>query len=729
MTTEVGHGPRIAAGTSLGMVFPILVVLSVLVLVAPVPPFVLDLLLAANVTASVLILLTTISVKKPLDFSVFPSLLLVTTLVRLVLNVASTRLILTQGNTSGTEAAGVVIEAFGQFVAQGQLVVGLIVFAIIVVIQFMVVTKGATRISEVAARFALDSLPGKQLAIDADIAAGLITQEQARLRREELTDQADFHAAMDGAGKFVRGDAIAGILITLINLIGGLAIGVIQHGMSLPNALEVYSTLTIGDGLVSQIPGLLIAIAAGLLATRSSRESNLSQDAVRQMFREPTALFLAAVFVVGLAFTGLPMIPLLSLAAGCVFIGLTVQSQARSVVGEKLMSNNSTPPSTSQVQSASTSQYKREPRPEDKLAIEPIELELGFRLIKLADPDVGGDLMDRVTQLRHKIAPELGIILPKVKIRDSLRLSDCGYRIKLRNVTVASGVLRPEMLLAVNNGAVNGEVPGQDVIEPSSGRAAKWIDHSQSEQAKVCGYKVVEPVVVLMAHLADVVRTHADELLTRQQVHQLLENLSSTSPRIVEELIPTLLKPAHVHQILCNLLRENVPVRDLEAILETLGSSADQTKNLTALTESVRHGLSRTICQQYRDVNRVIHAITLDPALEDVISGGSEFDDRSVSIKLTPQAIEGVTQELSRQMNKLTRDGYFPVVVCSARIRPVLRQITQTSLPKLAVLSLREITRDTVVQPHGQVPINAIKVSLKRDLSFQKNQTLAAAIT
>ena len=327
MSTDVGHGPRSVASSSLGLVFPILVVLSVLVLVAPVPAMLLDLLLAANVTASVLILLTTISVRRPLEFSTFPSLLLVTTLVRLVLNVASTRLILTRAHTSGTDAAGAVIESFGRFVAQGQLIVGLILFAIVVIIQFVVVTKGATRISEVAARFALDAMPGKQLAIDADLTAGFITPEQARTQRAELSQYADFHAAMDGAGKFVRGDAVAGILITLINLVGGLGIGVLQHHMSVGRALEVYATLTIGDGLVSQIPGFLIAVAAGLLATRSSQESNLSQDVVQQTFRDPAALFLAAAFVCGLATTGLPMLPLLALGAGCALVGLHLRSQ------------------------------------------------------------------------------------------------------------------------------------------------------------------------------------------------------------------------------------------------------------------------------------------------------------------------------------------------------------------------------------------------------------------
>ena len=733
MSTDAGQGPRIVASSSLGLVFPILVVLSVLVLVAPVPPVVLDLLLAANVTASVLILLTTISVRRPLEFSVFPSLLLVTTLVRLVLNVASTRLILTQAQASGTDAAGAVIEAFGKFVAQGQLLVGLILFAIVVVIQFVVVTKGSTRISEVAARFALDSLPGKQLAIDADLAAGYITSEQARVRREELADHADFHAAMDGAGKFVRGDAIAGIMITLINLIGGLAIGVLQHRMSINRAVEVYATLTIGDGLVSQIPGFLISVAAGLLVTRSSRETDLSKDVVHQLFSEPKALFLAAIFVAGLAFTGLPMLPLLGLGIGCAYVGIQLNKQPkRENVRERSQSSlipNSSDNAVSRApQTTAANRVVREQKPEDKLAVEPIELELGFRLIRLADPDAGGDLMDRVSQLRNRVAAELGIILPKVKIRDSLRLKDAGYRIKFRDVAIASGELRTDALLAIDHGLVSGELAGESICEPSSGRPAKWIEPSLAEHAKALGYKVVEPVVALMAHLTEIVKSHADELLTRQQVHQLLDNLKQSSPKVVDELIPELLKPSHVHQILCNLLREQVPVRDLETILETLGDYAGQTKDVTILTEYVRHALSRTICQQYRDATRTIQAIMLDPALEDVISGGFEFGERGLVVKLTPQVIDGVTQELLRQSNKLVRAGHPAVVICSAQVRPVLRQIVRSSMPKLAVLSLQEITRDTFVRPISQIPINAIKIPLKRVTEETQYRSLAAAM-
>lgn len=734
MPIDVGHGPRKASGSITGLVFPILVVLSIMVLIAPVPPFVLDLLLAANVTASVLILLTTISVRKPLDFSAFPSLLLVMTLVRLVLNVASTRLILTRAHIAGTDAAGAVIQAFGQFVAQGQLVVGLILFAIVVVIQFVVITKGSTRISEVAARFALDGMPGKQMAIDADLAAGTITSDVARIRRTEISDQADFYSAMDGAGKFVRGDAIAGILITMINLIGGLAIGVLQQKMTAGRALEVFATLTIGDGLVSQIPGFLIALAAGLLVTRSSRESDVSQDVIHQIFRDPTSLFLSATFVVGLAFTGLPMLPLLALGIGCVLIAVRLRAEqalesVQAAVPESLSNaSHTTSAVTPLASSLSPARPVRETRPEDKLAIEPIELELGYRLIRLADPEVGGDLMSRVTQLRNKIAQELGIILPKVKIRDSLRLNDFGYQIKLRDVPIAAGELRPDLLLAINTGYVSDQLSGMDFTEPASGRPAKWIEPAAAEDAKALGYKVVEPVVVLIAHLTDVVKSHADELLTRQQVHQLLDNLHRSSPKVVDELIPELLKASHVHQILCNLLRERVPIRDLESILETLGDYGDRTKDLIVLTEYARHSLGRTICQQYRDSTRTLRAITLDPALEDVLNGGFELGPRDLIVKLTPQVVDGVVQELSRQANKLIRSGHHPVVICSASVRPVLRRITQSSLPKLAVLSLQEITRDTVVLPQGQVPINTIKVSTRREPDHKIQRPLTTTL-
>lgn len=682
-----------------GLIFPVLTVTSVLVLISPLPPMLLDLLLAANITISVVILLTTIYVSKPLEFSVFPSVLLGTTLARLVLNVASTRLILTRANLDGTGAAGGVIEAFGQFVAGGQLVVGLILFAILVVIQFIVITKGATRISEVAARFALDGMPGKQMAIDADLNAGLITQEQAKTRRAEVAQQADFYGAMDGASKFVRGDAIAGIIITLINIVGGLIIGIVMNGMDFRRAAEVYTTLSIGDGLVSQVPAFLISLAAGLLTTRSSSESNLSRDVVGQTFRHAEALYLAAAFVMVLAFTGLPMVPMLTLGGGCGALAFSMRSQKK----------RDDVAAAREQQVIQAEQQKPPPKPEDQLLVDPLELELGYGLIKLADPSSGGDLLDRVTRIRHKIAQELGIILPKVRIRDNIRLDQRGYQIKLRDIPIAWGEAYPDAWLAIDTGATTAGIPGIETKEPAFGRPARWIEPGQKERAELLGYSVVEPTSVIITHLTEVVRSHAEELLNRQHVHELLNNLKERSPKVVEELIPDLLKPAQVHAVLGNLLRERVPIRDLEVILETLGEYADRTKDLTILTEYARHAVSRTICQQYRDAARTLHVITLDPALEDVLSAGFEFGERGFHVKLSPQLAEAVTNELTKQLQRLTALGHAPVVLCSPQVRAGLRQVTSVALPRLAVLSLNEVTRDTAVEPHGQVPLSAIR--------------------
>ncbi len=691
---------------STGLVFPILIVASVLVLISPLPPALLDLLLASNITISVVILLTTIYVSKPLEFSVFPTVLLGTTLARLVLNVASTRLILTRANIDGTGAAGGVIEAFGQFVAGGQLVVGLILFAILVVIQFIVITKGATRISEVAARFALDGMPGKQMAIDADLNAGLITQEQAKTRRAEVAQQADFYGAMDGASKFVRGDAIAGIVITLINIIGGLIIGIVMNGMDFRRAAEVYTTLSIGDGLVSQVPAFLISLAAGLLTTRSSSESNLSRDVVGQMFHHAEALYLAAAFVMTLAFTGLPMVPMLTLGGGCGALAFSLRTQKKQQEQAAV-----------QEMAAQAEQPKPAPKPEDQLLVDPLELELGYGLIKLADPSAGGDLLDRVTRIRHKIAQELGIILPKVRIRDNIRLDQRAYQIKLRDVPIAWGDAYPDAWLAIDTGATTGGIPGIDTLEPAFGRPSRWIEPGQKERAELLGYSVVEPTSVIVTHLTEVVRSHAEELLSRQHVHELLNNLKERSPKVVEELVPDLLKPAQVHGVLGNLLRERVPIRDLEIILETLGEYADRTKDLTILTEYARHSVSRTICQQYRDNRRVLHVVTLDPALEDVLSAGFEFGERGFHVKLSPQIAEAVTNELAKQLQKLTTLGHTPVVLCSPQIRAGLKQITSVAMPKLVVMSLNEVTRDTAVEPHGQVPLNIVRQTATTKMS------------
>ncbi|MGE3314988.1 MAG: flagellar biosynthesis protein FlhA, partial [Planctomycetaceae bacterium] len=632
--------------------------------------------------------------------SVFPAVLLGTTLVRLVLNVASTRLILSRGGEDGTAAAGGVIEAFGSFVAEGQIAIGITLYIILLAIQFLVITKGATRISEVAARFALDGMPGKQMAIDADLNAGLITQDAAKKRREEVTDQADFYGAMDGASKFVRGDAIAGIVITLINILAGLAIGMFKYNMDFGRAVEVFTILTIGDGLVTQVPAFLISLAAGLIVTRTSSESNLPAEVVNQMFHHPEALGLSSAFLFALAWSPLPTLPLLALSAGCGVLGLSLR-------------RDRTAAATMKQQEVEAKEQKRpEPKPEDNLVVDPLELELGVGLIRLADPASGGDLLERVTRVRHKIAQELGIILPKVRIRDNIRLDQKSYQVKIRDVPVAWGEAFTDGLLAIDTGAAAGEIPGIPTVEPAFGRPAKWIEPAQRERAELLGYNVVEPSAVLITHLTEVVRTHAHELLTRQHVHQLLDNLKQSSPKVVEELIPEVLKTAAVHQILNNLLRELVPIRDLETILETLGDYADRTKDLGILTEYVRNSLARTICQKYRDRNRVLRVITLDPTLEDVLAGGFDYSDRGLIIKLSPQVSESVTNALADQLEKLVAAGYTPVVLCSPQVRAGLKQITTSALPKLVVLSLNEITRDTEVESVGQVSVEAVQGSL-----------------
>jgi flagellar biosynthesis protein FlhA len=679
-----------------GLVVPALMATSVLVIFVPLPASLLDLLLSANITVSVVILLTTMYVNRPLEFSVFPSLLLGTTLARLVLNVASTRLILTRGGLDGTSAAGGVIRAFGEFVAGGQVAVGLIIFIILIAIQFLVITKGATRISEVAARFALDGMPGKQMAIDADLQAGILNAETARRRREEIAQQADFYGSMDGASKFVRGDAIASIVITLINIAGGMYMGMIEQGMPLAQAVQVFTKLTIGDGLVTQVPAVLISYAAGLLVTRSSVDSDLPGEMIGQMFIRPEALGVAAVFLGALSFTGLPRLPLLALGGGLSALAVAISRSKRAAAVIK------------KEQTTRKAQEKPAPKPEDNLFVDPMELELGFGLIRLADAGSGGDLLDRVTRVRHKIAQELGLILPKVRIRDNIRLDQRQYQIKIQDVAVAWGTIYPDGLLAIDAGTTSGKVPGVATIEPAFGRPAFWIEPPQRERAELLGYNVVEPSAVVVTHLTEVVRRHSDELLSRQQVHQLIENLKQHSPKVVEELIPEVLKPHHVHQVLGNLLRERVPIRNLETILETLGDYADRTKDLGLLTEFVRHSLSRTICQQYRDKDRVLRVMTLDPALEDIIGAGVEYGERGMTIKLSPQVAEAVTKGISAELEHLTGPGFPPVVLTTPQIRAAVRQITSAALPDIVIVSLSEVTRDTQVESASQVGIDIL---------------------
>jgi flagellar biosynthesis protein FlhA len=672
------------------LILPLAIIASVLVILVPLPPALLDVLLSANIALSVMVLLTTIYVRTPLEFSIFPTVLLATTLARLVLNIATTRLILTHAATQKEDAAGGVIMAFANFVAgEGSIVVGIIIFTIIIVIQFVVITKGATRISEVGARFALDGMPGKQMAIDADLNAGTIDEKEAQRRREEITQQADFYGAMDGASKFVRGDAIAGILITLINVFGGLAIGVAQYGMPFSEAATLFTRLTIGDGLVSQVPAFLISLAAGLLVTRSTQKSNLPELFITQLFSRPQALAITGAFLAILIATDLPATPLFVLAASC--LGMS-----------QIMTRNEAKKQAAAVQTATAAaKPAAEERIEDYLTVDPMEIEVGVGLIRLADPKRGGDLLERIQRVRQSVASEIGIIMPKVRIRDNMRLDPNEYRIKIADMTVAHDRVEPTQLLAIDSGLTTGPVEGIATRDPAFGADARWIHPSRKDEAEMRGYTVVEPGAVIATHMTEVCRRHADEILTRDATKHLIDELKATHPTVVNELIPTVMTLAEVQSILHHLLREQVPVRQLSLILETLGDYAPRTKDPILLSEYVRHRLARQICTRYRNSEGKLHVVALDPAMEERIRAGFDHNERGMFIRMAPQAIEATCQAIGAQLQKLTAAGHSPIVLVSPQIRAALKQITENHIPQLVVLSFNEITRDTQVVTLG----------------------------
>ena len=673
------------------LVLPVGIIASVLVILIPLPPALMDVLLSGNITIAVIMLLTTIYVRKPLEFSVFPSLLLATTLLRLVLNVATTRLILTHAKDQKLLAAGDVIQAFSEFVAGDSVVVGIIIFVIIVVIQFVVITKGATRISEVAARFALDGMPGRQMAIDADLNAGIIDEHEAQARRKEITEQADFFGAMDGASKFVRGDAIAGIVITLVNIVGGLFIGVIQDGMPLAQAASIFTRLTIGDGLVAQVPAFLISLAAGLLVTRSSNESDLPREFVQQLLSRPQTLVVAACFLILLIFTNLPAVPLVGLASGCLAVAFLTKRQTKQAKA------------TADAQQQAEKVKPAEERVEDYLVVDPMELEIGVALIRLADPKRGGDLLERIHRIRQNVAADIGIILPKVRIRDSFQLEQNQYRMKIAGMPVATGVALPNMLLAIDSGMTTGKVPGVPTKDPAFGTPALWIDPGVRDQAEMYGFTVVDPGAVIATHLTETIRKHADEILTRDATKHLIEELKKTSPAVVDELIPGMLKLAEVQQILQMLLREQVPIRQLSTILETLGDYAARLKDPILLTEFVRARMARVLCTKFRDRDGKLYVVTLDPAMEDRIRSGFEHNERGLFIRMSPQAVEKTCRAIAAEVEKLTRHNHAPVVLVSPQIRAALKEMTSTHIPNLVVLSYNEITRDTRIESAAMV--------------------------
>ncbi len=684
---------RIQGGREI--LLPMAAISLIFVMLIPLPTGLMDVLLAANLAFSAVVLLTTIYVTSPLELSVFPSMLLATTLFRLVLNCATTRLILTAGERPGeaTAAAGKVIQAFGSFVAGDSLAVGLIIFTILIVIQFVVITKGATRISEVAARFTLDGMPGKQMAIDADLNAGLINEPEARRRREAITREADFYGAMDGASKFVRGDAIAGIIITLINVIGGLAVGMVQYHWSIKQCFEIFTKLTIGDGLVSQIPAFIISISAGLIVTRSTAKTNLSEELITQLIAKPKALVVAGIFLGILAFTGLPALPLLALGAGCGGIALVISRADKRQEYEKKIRAK---------QESATAAAKPE-KVDSLIPVDRMELEIGYSLVRLVDAKQGGDLLNRISMIRRQIALELGIVVPSIRIRDNVQLDPSEYIIKIKGVAVARGKAYADQYLAMNSGAVTGKIAGQETVEPAFGLPAVWVPAARKEQAEMMNYTVVDSSSVIATHLTEVIKSHAAELLSRQELHSLLETVKERSASLVEEVVGGTLKAGDIQKVLQALLEERVPIRDLETILETLGDWGHRTQDLEVISEYVRNALARTICGQYRDEDGRLRCITLEPGLEDTINRHIERNERGSFLTLPPTLASQIVNAIAVQLQKLLEVGAFPVILCSPQIRLSLRRLLVPSIPHIVVLAYNEIVQGVQIESVGMV--------------------------
>ncbi len=658
------------------VILAIAVVGIIAVLIIPIPTPFLDLLLAANISLSLVILLSTLYIKRPLEFSVFPGMLLVVTLFRLSLNVASTRLILGEGY------AGSVINSFGNFVVKGNYVVGFIIFIILVIIQFVVITKGAGRISEVAARFTLDAMPGKQMAIDADLNAGLISEDDARKRRADITKEADFYGAMDGASKFVRGDAVAGILITLINVIGGFIIGMAQEGLPISEALRRYTLLSVGDGLVTQIPALIVATASGILVTRAAGDSNFGTEMAQQMTLQPKALAVASgiVFLLGVV-PGMPFVPftVFSVIVGAAAF-ITMQSIKRREEAK-----------STEVRIEPEQKKTPSEQAEESLHLDTLELEIGYGLIPLVDTQQGGDLLDRISGLRRQIAQELGVIVPPIRIRDNVQLRPNLYEVKLKGNRIANFELMVDHLLAINPGYIEDDLEGFAAKEPAFGMSAKWIIQNYKELAEMKGYTVVEPAAVMATHLTEIIKTHAAEVFTRQDVKNLIERVKREFPAAVEGVVEEIVPLATLQKVLQNLLNERVSIRDMVTILEALADYAQQTKDADVLTEYVRMALRRSITRNYAGDNDQMTVFTLEPRTEKFLADNVQATKQGLMLVIPPNNGEVLTQRIAKSVERMTREGLTPVLLVSPNVRMALQRYLQGAVNGLVVLSYSEI--------------------------------------
>ena len=663
-----------------------------MVMIIPLPPMLLDIFLSLSITTALLILVIALYTIKPLDFAIFPSLLLATTLLRLSLNVASTRLILLHGD-QGPGAAGAVIRSFGQFVVGGDYVVGIVIFLILVVINFMVITKGAGRVAEVAARFTLDAMPGKQMAIDADLNAGLITDEEARARRKEVAREADFYGAMDGASKFVRGDAIAGIIITLINIGAGFVIGVLQKGMPMVKAAQTYTILTVGDGLAGQVPALIISTAAGILVTRTAGTGDFGSELKGQFLVHPRAMWVVSgILVLFALIPGLPHVPFLFLATLLGFVAFRVQKGLEAKERESKEVPDEAP-------------APREDDFQSMLSVDLLELEVGYGLIPLVDASQEGELLPRIRSIRKQFALDMGFIVPPVHIKDNLQLNPNEYAILLKGVRIASGEILPGHCLAMNPGTATETLKGVATTEPAFGLPATWISEDKKERAQIAGYTVVDSTTVIATHISEIVKKHAYELVGRQEVQNLLDNVAKSYPKLVEELVPNLLALGAIMRVLQNLLREHVSIRDMRTILETLADWAPVTKDPDLLTEYVRQALARSISTGYVQEDKVLPLLTLDRRLEETLQGAVQRSGEGSYLAVDPGTAQALLGSLNENLDKF--NGGCPVLLCTPTIRPHVKRLTERYLPNLVVLSHNEIAPHLKVRSVGTVSANA----------------------
>ena len=665
-------------------------------MILPLHPIVLDFFLALNISFAIVVLITTMYTKAPLEFSIFPSLLLVLTLFRLSLNVASTRLILLHGN-EGPFAAGSIIKSFGSFVVGGNYVVGMVVFIILVLINFLVITKGAGRIAEVAARFTLDAMPGKQMAIDADLNAGMIDEIEAGERRQEIARESQFHGAMDGASKFVRGDAIAGIVITLINIVGGFVIGVLQQGMEMKDALTTYTLLTVGDGLVSQIPALLVSAAAGLLVSRSGSNMKMGKEFAKHLFSSATPVFIGSVIIFSMGLVpGLPSIPFMTL-------GLVLGTLSWYFLREEEVSEEE-----QRADAEAVAQEEAAGAPEDVdhlLSLDTIELEVGYGLIPLVDKQQDGTLLGRIRAIRRQFATEMGIIIPPIHIRDNLNLNPAQYRLLIKGVETAGTELMVNHFLAMDPGGTAQEIEGIDTIEPAFNLPAKWIPQDREEEAKFAGYTVVDNSTVIATHLTEIVRNNSHDLLGRQDVQHLIDNLAKISPKAVEELIPNLLSLGVVQKVLQNLLRERISIRDLLSIVETLADFAPMGKDPDLLTEYVRQRIAKGMLAPYLQEGKMLQVTTLDRTLEEVLSKNIKHTEHGSYLALDPRLVEEIIQAVSKEVEQQVALNTQPVIMTSPSLRRHVRKLIESSLPTVFVVSHAEIVDDINLQASGKVSL------------------------